>query len=139
MRTRPCLGPRSPPEPTMNLKTPYSRVGAMPLALGEREFLMPEAATSPFHTFTPTGSATQEVFVGTDVDDEFNGTFEDDSFDLSTGGNDRAYGREGDDLFMFGGSFGNHDRVYGGSNGSNGDVLQLAGDYGRNTTFFAAT
>lgn len=122
----------------MNLKTPYSRAGAMPLALGERDFLMPGRDAGP-HAFTPLGPMTQAEFVGTEDNDVFTGTSEDDSFDLTAGGNDKAYGRDGDDLVFLGEGFNNHDRLYGGGNGSQGDTLRLAGDYGENMVFFAET
>lgn len=84
------------------------------------------------HDLTVTGldgPGTQDLFQGTADNDHLDGTDEDDVFALSDGGNDHANGGDGDDLFDLGATLNAHDSINGGANGSQGDVLQLTGDY----------
>jgi Ca2+-binding RTX toxin-like protein len=63
---------------------------------------------------------------GTAGNDDLDGTGGADKFDLSQGGNDTARGLAGKDVFLFGGTFTDNDRVEG---GGAQDTLKLQGDY----------
>lgn len=73
---------------------------------------------------------------GTEGNDRLFGSNFDDYFDLSQGGDDRAIGRGGDDVFYFGAAFTGADRVDGGTsaNGTLGDMVILDGDYSAGIT-----
>jgi Ca2+-binding RTX toxin-like protein len=67
-------------------------------------------------------------FIGTAGDDVINGTNADDTFDLSQGGIDQAFGKGGDDLFTMGATLNGRDQLFGGAV-STGDTVSLNGDY----------
>jgi Ca2+-binding RTX toxin-like protein len=73
-------------------------------------------------------------YVGKKGNDHFTGTVNDDTFDLSQGGEDTASGGGGNDTFTMGKAFDAHDRIDGGT-GFN--QLYLDGNY--NLTFLATT
>jgi hypothetical protein len=75
-------------------------------------------------------------FRGTAGDDSFSGALANDTFDLSQGGNDTAYGWGGNDVFVMGGALNALDKINGGS-GSNTVVLD--GDYSSQLVFNATT
>lgn len=66
------------------------------------------------------------TFVGTPGDDVFTGTAASDTFTLELGGDDKAFGRAGDDIFDLGSALNSADRLVGG-NGY--DTVNLDGDY----------
>lgn len=103
--------------------------------LQSRASLFDHASPLGLGVFDPHGPMTQELFTGTEDNDNFVGTGFDDEFDLTAGGRDDAQGRDGDDLFVFGNKFNEHDRAFGGSNSDGGDVLQLFGDYSDGVVF----
>src|ERR1051326_539454 len=82
----------------------------------------------------PKGAAMK--FKGTGGDDTLTGTDSGDSFDLSQGGNDTAYGLGGNDVFTFGDAFTAADSIDG---GDGKDILELNGDYSAGVVFGAAT
>ena len=65
-------------------------------------------------------------FVGTAGNDVYVGTAFNDTFDLSQGGNDRAFGSDGGDTFTMGAELGKHDRIDG---GFDYDSVNIAGNY----------
>lgn len=71
-------------------------------------------------------------FTGTAGKDNISGTAFDDHFDLSQGGNDKAFGLEGADVFDFGAAMTARDKIDG---GDGSDVLNLAGDYSAGLAF----
>jgi Ca2+-binding RTX toxin-like protein len=93
-----------------------------------------EACRAHFsRTGMPPGS-----YVGTPGHDKFVGTFFDDDFDMSQGGNDTVKGRAANDYFYFGAAFTGRDRIDGGSQTFR-DVLELNGDYSTGVTFGSKT
>jgi Ca2+-binding RTX toxin-like protein len=81
-----------------------------------------------------TGDTEMANFTGDAGDNNFVGTSDADTFDLSQGGSDTATGLDGDDIFNMGGAFDASDQLDGG-NGN--DVVNLNGDY--NLIFGATT
>jgi hypothetical protein len=71
-------------------------------------------------------------FTGGTGDDDFTGTADADTFDMTQGGFDTVRGLGGDDSFNFGAEFTAADRVFG---GSGNDALVLAGDYSGGAAF----
>jgi hypothetical protein len=103
--------------------------------LQSRASLFDHASLLGLGVSDPRGPMTQDLFTGTEDNDDFVGTDFNDEFDLTAGGRDDAQGRDGDDLFVFGNKFNEHDRAFGGSNSDGGDVLQLFGDYSDGVVF----
>jgi Ca2+-binding RTX toxin-like protein len=66
------------------------------------------------------------VFVGTKKDDDFTGTDDGDTFELSQGGHDKASGGDGSDTFIMGAAFDANDQIDG---GAWSDTVSLEGDY----------
>ena len=73
---------------------------------------------------------------GTKHNDVLHGTAGKDTFDLSQGGNDTAYGGGGNDIFKMGRTLNAADRL---SGGSGSDTVILKGNYGAGLTFAAKT
>lgn len=71
-------------------------------------------------------------FIGTTGNDDFTGTADFDSFDMTQGGTDTVRGLGGDDSFNFGAEWTADDRIFG---GGGTDALALAGDYGSEIVF----
>lgn len=68
-------------------------------------------------------------FIGTPDNDDLHGDDpvpDDDTFDMSDGGNDTVDGLTGDDVVLFGSTYTLDDNVFG---GAGGDVITLEGDY----------
>jgi hypothetical protein len=73
-------------------------------------------------------------FTGTSGDDILDGTSVDDNFDLTQGGDDRAFGHEGHDDFLFGATLTKRDRIDG---GLGTDEIEISGDYSAGLKFSA--
>lgn len=71
-------------------------------------------------------------FTGTAGDDVLDGTSVDDDFDLTQGGDDRAFGHEGNDDFDFGATLTKRDRIDG---GTGTDEVLISGDYSAGLKF----
>ena len=75
-------------------------------------------------------------FPGTAGDDPLVGTNQDDTFDLTLGGNDSVTAGAGDDLIMAGAAFNALDAING---GTGHDKLDLLGNYAAGVVFKATT
>lgn len=75
-------------------------------------------------------------FTGTSGDDILDGTSVDDNFDLTQGGDDRAFGHEGNDDFLFGAALTKRDRIDG---GLGTDEIEISGDYSAGLKFKASS
>src|SRR6185503_1044236 len=71
-------------------------------------------------------------FTGTSGDDVLDGTSLDDDFDLTQGGDDRAFGHEANDDFLFGATLTKRDRIDG---GTGTDEVIISGDYSAGLKF----
>jgi hypothetical protein len=78
-------------------------------------------------TSLTSGTEGEDIFTGTSGTDEFQGLGANDSFYLQQGGNDRALGNDGNDIFYFGNAYTAADQVDG---GPGNDRLILQGRYG---------
>jgi Ca2+-binding RTX toxin-like protein len=97
------------------------------------------SALTAGHTLTFTGTATLGAtfaMTGGADNDVLTGGKNNDSFNLTQGGNDTASGGTGNDTFSFGAAFTAADTVNG---GNNSDTISLNGDYSAGVTFDAAT
>ncbi|HEX4376807.1 MAG TPA: hypothetical protein VHZ99_06625, partial [Steroidobacteraceae bacterium] len=65
-------------------------------------------------------------FIGTTGNDKFTGTDAADTFDLSQGGHDTAFGGGGNDVFTMGAQLDPLDKIDG---GTGYDIVQLNGNY----------
>ncbi len=89
------------------------------------------------HTEPGGGVGTADEFGGSAGPDHLIGTDGDDTFDVSQGGHDTVEGGAGNDTVYFGAAFSGSDRVDGGANtlfDSNGDTIELEGDYSAGVT-----
>ncbi|HEX3942754.1 MAG TPA: hypothetical protein VHW69_01585 [Rhizomicrobium sp.] len=73
-----------------------------------------------------------ESFTGTPGNDRIKGTYVDDDFDMSQGGDDIVKGRKRYDYFYFGSEFTAADKIDG---GDDEDILAIGGDYAAGVTF----
>lgn len=76
-------------------------------------------------------------FTGTGGNDDFIGTGDEDSFDMTQGGKDKVQGLDGSDVFFFGSKLTDADKIDGGT-GLN-DTLALSGDYSAGLVMRAST
>jgi trimeric autotransporter adhesin len=77
------------------------------------------------------------LFTGTNADDNFVGTVDNDTFDMAQNGKDTVQGGDGADTINFGSKFTKSDSVDGGA--GIGDVLTLSGNYSAGLIMKAAT
>ena len=75
-------------------------------------------------------------FVGTSARENFVGTVDPDTFDMSTGGRDTVSGLEGDDVISFGAELNDNDQIDG---GEGIDEVHLEGNYFGGVVFTATT
>jgi hypothetical protein len=104
---------------------------------------MTQAVAPPRPVGLP-GPVTQAIFTGTASADNFTGSGDADIFDMFQGGNDTVKGKAGNDVFNFGASFTQKDKIDGGTDTGGSSIfildrLFLDGDYSGGVTFSATT
>jgi len=96
------------------------------------EILVPRDAANCSHLRQHPRLPPPNSYTGTEGDDKIIGTYIDDDFDMSQGGNDVVKGRKRYDYFYFGAELTTADKIDG---GPDEDVLEIAGDYSSGVTF----